>query len=435
MSINSVPLSAGTTPKPKGKLRNTVVIWLLIIGMINYLDRSILSIAAPEMMNDLKFTATDIGLLGTAFSWAYAIGQLPTGWLIDKVGPKKMLGIGVIVWSFATFFGGLVSALWVFVLLRIILGVGEAPCFPSAAKITSKWYPKKERGLISGIWDSSTKWGPAIAPPILVFIMATFGWRELFYFAGLLGIVYGAVFLKFYHDPEKSKRLSKEEYEYIKQDDKAENLNDVSNINWFSLFKYRSVWGMILGYFCTIWTWNIFLVFLPLYLLDKFNVSFATLGLMASIPWIGGGLGNIIGGYTTKKMSESGKFSPMKAKQIVIAICAIMSAIAVVVIPFVDTLGLTVTLLTIALFFISSITGNAWALASDVAPSSMVASVGSIQNFGGYFGGAFSPIAAGIIVDVTGSYSLAFVSGGIIAGCAALFYFFVVKKPIKEAMA
>ena len=141
MSMSSVPLSTGT--QPKGKLRYTVVIWLLIGGMINYIDRSILSIAAPEMMNDLNFTATDIGLLGTAFSWAYALGQLPSGWLIDQFGPKKIFGIGIMIWSFATFAAGIVSVLWLFILLRILLGIGEAPCFPSAAKITSKWYPKK----------------------------------------------------------------------------------------------------------------------------------------------------------------------------------------------------------------------------------------------------------------------------------------------------
>lgn len=430
--MSSIPAHLAT-PETQKKLRYTVVIWLLIGGMINYIDRSILSIAAPGIMADLNFTATDIGLLGTAFSWAYAIGQLPAGWLIDKFSPKKIYGLGIIIWSLATFAGGLVSALWVFVLLRILLGVAEAPTFPSSAKITSKWYPKKERGLMSGIWDSSTKWGPAIAPPILIFIMAAFGWRELFYVAGIVGIIFGGIFLRFYNDPEKSKRLSKEELAYIKSDgDNTEKAETATKVSWGSLFKYRSVWGMILGYFCTIWVWNIFLVFLPLYLLDVFHVSFAALGFLASVPWIGGGLGNIIGGYATKKMSESGKFTPMKAKQSLISVSAIIAGITVIFIPFVHTIGLTVTLMTVALFFISAITGNAWALASDVAPSSMVASVGSIQNFGGYFGGAFSPVVAGIIVDATGSYSLAFISGGIIATCAAIFYYFVVKKPIHE---
>ena len=437
MSSNPAHLSPLNDPaETKKKFRYTVVIWLLIGGMINYIDRSVLSIAAPGIMEELNFTTTDIGILGTAFSWAYAMGQLPSGWLIDKVGPKKIYGLAVIIWSGATFAGGLVSSLVVFVMLRILLGVAEAPEFPASAKITSEWYPKKERGFMSGIWDSSTKWGPAIAPPILILIMATFGWRELFYFAGLLGIIFGGLFLKFYNTPEKSKRLSKEELAYIRSDgDNTKELESETRVSWGSLFKYRSVWGMILGYFCTIWIWNIFLVFLPLYLLDVYNVSFAALGLLASIPWIGGGLGNIAGGYVTKKMIESGKFSSMKSKQILMSVAALSAGATVVFMPFVNTIGSTVTLMTIALFFIAAITGNAWALASDVAPVSMVASVGSIQNFGGYFGGAFSPVVAGIIVDVTGSYTMAFVSGGIIAACAAIFYFFVVKQPIHKVNA
>ncbi|MBA9027327.1 MULTISPECIES: MFS transporter [Bacillaceae] len=431
MEMNTAPsLPTQTTQK---KYRYTVLIWLLIGGMLNYLDRSILSIAAPKMMPELGLSVTDIGLLGAFFSWSYAIMQLPSGWLIDRFGAKKLYSIGILVWSASVFFSGMASALWVFILLRVILGVGEAPCFPTSAKITVNWFAKKERGLAASIWDSSSKWGPAIAPPILIFIMITFGWRELFYFAGGIGIIFGFIFLKFYQNPNDSKRLSKEELEYIKADGAGEEQsNKSSNIKWLSLFKYRSVWGMILGFFCTIWIWNIFLVFLPLYLLDEYQISLAQMGIYASIPWIGGGIGNLTGGFMTKKMVESGFASPMKSKQILISICAVMAGISVILLPFVNNIASTIVLLTFALFFVSAITGNAWALATDVAPSSMVASVGSIQNFGGYFGGAFSPVVAGLIVQSTGSYSLAFISGGIIACCAAICYLFIVKNPIEE---
>ncbi|WP_217807192.1 MFS transporter [Tuberibacillus sp. Marseille-P3662] len=421
------------TQTPKLKFRYTVVIWLLIGGMINYLDRSILSIAAPKMMTDLGFSATDIGLLGTAFSWSYAVMQLPSGWLIDRFGAKKVYTLGVLIWSAATFFSGMVAALWVFVLLRILLGAGEAPCFPTSAKVTANWYPKKERGLITGIWDSSSKWGPALAPPLLIFIMVTFGWRELFYFAGLIGGIFAVLFFIFYQNPNKSKKLSKKELAYIEANGSGkEQRTKDSNINWLSLFKYRSVWGMIFGYFCTIWIWNIFLVFLPLYLLDVYQISLAELGIYASIPWIGGAFGNITGGYLTKKMVDLGWTTAMKSRQIFISICAVLTAVCVILLPFMNSIASTITLMTLALAFISAITGNAWALATDVAPSSMVASVGSIQNFGGYFGGAFSPVVAGFIVESTGSYSLAFISGGIIVGCAAICYLFIVKNPIKE---
>lgn len=320
-----------------------------------------------------------------------------------------------------------------FIAVRILLGVGEAPCFPTMAKITSYWFPKKERGLATGIWDSSSKWGPAIAPPLLVFIMVTFGWRALFYITGVIGIIFAIGFVIFYKNPEKSQRLSKEEFEYIKSEGGGvEQGIQSSKIKWGSLFKYRSVWGMILGFFCTIWIWNIFLVFLPLYLFDVHHVSLKEMGIYAGIPWLGGIFGNIFGGYLTKKWVDKGITTPIKAKRALISICAISAAIVVCAVPLVKGLAITLTLLTLALCFISAITGSAWALAGDIAPPSMVASVGAIQNFGGYFGGAFSPVVAGMIVDATGSYSLAFISGGLIAGCAAICYWFIVKHPIQE---
>ncbi|MGE6718006.1 MFS transporter [Peribacillus frigoritolerans] len=415
------------------KFRWTVVIWLLIGGIINYLDRANLSIAAPEMMKELGLSMTEIGLLGTFFSWSYALMQLPSGWLIDRFGTKKVYTIALIWWSGATILTGAVHKMSSFIAARILLGVGEAPCFPTMAKITSYWFPKKERGLATGIWDSSSKWGPAIAPPLLVFIMVTFGWRALFYITGVIGIIFAIGFVIFYKNPEKSQKFSKEEFEYIKSEGGGvEQGIQSSKIKWGSLFKYRSVWGMILGFFCTIWIWNIFLVFLPLYLFDVHHVSLKEMGIYAGIPWLGGIFGNIFGGYLTKKLVDKEITTPIKAKRALISICAISAAIVVCAVPFVKGLAITLTLLTLALCFISAITGSAWALAGDIAPPSMVASVGSIQNFGGYFGGAFSPVVAGMIVDATGSYSLAFISGGLIAGCAAICYWFIVKHPIQE---
>ncbi|MBT2605818.1 MFS transporter [Bacillus sp. ISL-53] len=415
------------------KFRWTVVIWLLIGGIINYLDRANLSIAAPEMMKELGLSVTEIGLLGTFFSWSYALMQLPSGWLIDRFGTKKVYTIALIWWSGATILTGAVHKMGSFIAARILLGVGEAPCFPTMAKITSYWFPKKERGLATGIWDSSSKWGPAIAPPLLVFIMVTFGWRALFYITGVIGIIFAIGFVIFYKNPEKSQKLSKEEFEYIKSEGGGvEQGIQSSKIKWGSLFKYRSVWGMILGFFCTIWIWNIFLVFLPLYLFDVHHVSLKEMGIYAGIPWLGGIFGNIFGGYLTKKLVDKGITTPIKAKRTLISICAILAAIVVCAVPLVKGLAITLLLLTLALCFISAITGSAWALAGDIAPPSMVASVGAIQNFGGYFGGAFSPVVAGMIVDATGSYSLAFISGGLIAGCAAICYWFIVKHPIQE---
>lgn len=418
--------------KPKGNVRWTVVFWMLLGGIINYLDRANLSIAAPEMMKELHLTNTDIGLMGAVFSWTYAFMQLPSGWLVDRFGAKRVYAIAVSWWSVSTALTGACNKLTSLLGARILLGIGEAPCFPTTAKITSYWFPKKERGFATGVWDSGSKWGPAIAPPILVAIMVAFGWRALFYITGVIGLVFILLFWYNYRNPEEHKTLSQEELEYIKAGGAGAEKNiKHAVISWGSLFKYRSVWGMILGFFCNIWIWNIFLNFLPLYLLKTQHISLTQLGIYASIPWFGGIAGDIGGGWITKKLADSGKISPITAKRLLVSLCALGTMAAVVSVPFVNSIGVTVTLLTIAITFIAAMQGGAWALAGDVAPPAMVASVGAIQNFGGYFGGALSPIITGMIVDASGSYMLAFVSGGIVTGFAAICYWFIVKDPIE----
>lgn len=416
-----------------GSVRWTVIIWLLIGGIINYLDRTNLSIAAKPMMDELHLSNTDIGLMGTVFSWTYALMQLPAGWLVDRFGAKRMYSIAVLWWSLATLLMGACNKMSQFIPARFLLGMGEAPCFPTSAKVTAAWFPRKERGLATGIWDSSSKWGPALAPPILVAILMATNWRMLFYVTGLIGVVFIVFWMLFYRSPEHSRRLTPEERAYIQADGAGEEQQiGQARIRWGTLFTYRTMWGMILGFFCTIWIWNIFLNFLPLYLQKTYHVTLSALGVYASIPWVGGIIGDILGGYITKRIADAGVASPMNAKRAMITVCAILAAVSVILVPLVHSLAFTITLLTLALAFISAITGSAWALAGDVAPGPMVASVGAIQNFGGYFGGAFSPVITGMIADSTGSYSLAFISGGIIAGCAALCYWFIVKKPISD---
>jgi MFS family permease len=174
-------------------------------------------------------------------------------------------------------------------------------------------------------------------------------------------------------------------------------------------------------------------VFLPLYLLDRFHISLAQLGVYASIPWFGGALGEIVAGWFATRLVDRGVASSLGAKRIIIVCCSLGAAVCAIALPFTQSITMTIVLMTVGLAFIAATIGNAWALAADIAPSSMVASVSAIQNFGGYFGGAFSPVVAGFIVDRTGSYSLAFVIGGAIAGCAALFYWFMARERVEAA--
>ncbi|MCW6508665.1 MFS transporter [Lichenifustis flavocetrariae] len=418
-------------PTPAGIVRWTVVLWLIAGGIINYLDRAVLSIAAPSMITELGLTRTDIGLLGTVFAWTYAVMQLPAGWLIDRLGAKRIFALAMTLWSAATIATGAVSSLAALLASRFVLGIGEAPCFPTFAKLTTVWFPRAERGLAAGLWDSSSKFGPAIAPIVLVNLLVVLGWRPLFYLAGSLGLVYALVFWIFYRDPAAERRLTASERTYIAAGGGMEEQKSaVSLAIWSALFRNRTVWAMIGGYFCTIWIWNIFLVFLPLYLVDRFHLSLSQLGLYASIPWLGGACGEILSGFVGKQVVERGLTTSIDCKRYTIMVCSLLAGVVVAYLPGVTTVWGAIALMTAALFLISAITGSAWALSSDVAPVGLTASVGAIQNFGGYFGGALSPWLTGSIVDRTGSYGLAFTTGAIIAAGAAVFYMLGVRKPI-----
>ncbi|MBP2299857.1 MFS transporter [Azospirillum picis] len=424
---------SAAAPRTSGK-RWIIVFLLLLGGMVNFIDRTALSVAAPEMMRELNLTNADIGLLGTVFSLIYAIFQLPSGWLIDKLGAKKVYSFALILWSGATMLTGACSSLMGLIFARGTLGVTEAPCWPSAAKITAAWFPKKERALATGIWDAASKWGPAIAPPLLVALMVAFGWRALFYIAGGFGILFGLFLIAFYREPEKTKWLPADELAYIRQGGggTAEELGSTPDgIRWRDLFGYRSVWGMILGWFCYIWMFNILTYFVPLYLLKTQNVNIQTAGLLASVPFFGGIVGAFVGGYVSKWLVDRNIAEPLVAKRATISVCALLGGFALMAAPFFTTLVPTLVLLTVGMAMLSALSANGWALPGDVAPRSMVGSVGGIQNFGGYFAGSLSPLVTGMIADATGSYAMAFISGGVIAACAALCYWFIVNKPIE----
>jgi sugar phosphate permease len=266
--------------------------------------------------------------------------------------------------------------------------------------------------------------------------MVSFGWRSLFYLAGGVGILFGFFLLLLYRQPEKASWLRREELDYIRAGGGGTaamlGTEPGNQIRWRDLFRYRVVWGMILGWFCYIWMFNILSYFVPLYLLKTEGINLKSLGVIASIPFFFGIAGAFAGGYVSKLLVDRGGLTPLRAKRINISVCAVFGGLALMITPFFPGLTATLTLLSIGMALLASVSANGWALPGDVAPKSMVGSVGSIQNFGGYFAGSLSPLVTGMIADHTGSYAWAFISGGFIAACSALCYWFIVSQPIEE---
>jgi MFS family permease len=393
-----------------------------------------LSIAAPALMTEFGFTRTDIGLMGTMFSWSYAIAQLPSGWLVDRFGARLLYSIAVAAWSGATALMAIGTHLWQFLFFRLLLGVAEAPNGPASAKITAQWFPLVERGQASAIWDSGSKWGPAIAPPILTAILLQFGWRAIFLFLGVAGVALAVGIFLWYRSPEEHRRMTEAELSYIRAGSPKVS-SQPTRISWAGLFRHRQIWGMMIGYFCIIWVWNIFIVFLPLYLQEARGISIKNSGVLAAIPYLGAAVLGILGGWVMTRYTKKKGCEPLTGKRHIMTASAIGAGIAICVIPFLGSVTSAVIAITISLGLIATMTAAAWAMPGDIVDTSQVASVGAIQNFGGYFGGAFAPLLTGMIADATGSYTISFVIAGVIASLAAVAYSTLVRHPIAASAA
>jgi MFS family permease len=355
-------------------------------------------------------TRTDIGLLGTVFSWTYAFAQLPAGWLVDKLGARRMYFLAIAGWSIATALMAVGTKMWQFITFRFLLGITEAPNGPASAKLTADWFPRAERGQATAIWDSGSKWGPAIAPPVLTAIMLAFGWQAIFLFLGVAGIVLALAFFLYYRAPEEHKRISAKELDYI-ESQRTTQLLTATKVSWLGLFKHRQIWGMMAG------------------------ASIASSGWLAAVPYLGAAILGITGGWVMTRYSKKAGRDPLLAKRHVMSIAAVAAGILICLIPFVDSLPLAIAVMTVALGFVATMQAAAWAMPGDIVDNSQVASVGAIQNFGGYFGGAFAPLLTGVIADATGSYAPSFVIGGVIAALAAVAYTVLVREPIKDKTA
>ncbi|MCF2587768.1 MFS transporter [Brevibacterium sp. UCMA 11752] len=415
-----------------GRARWWILGWLLAAMMINYMDRSSLSIAAPHMIDELGLTAADIGLLGTAFSLTYAFFQLPGGWLTDRLGAKPVYVIALGFWSIATSLMAFGHHMWHFMISRILLGVFEAPVSPTSAKIVSEWFPPRERGAAVGVYDSGSKWGPAVAPPILTFLILGFGWRAMFVILGVLGIIVAIGFWVFYRSPEHDRRVSAAELEHIRAREEDDNA-PTGHIPWLRLFTKPQTWAMVLGFVAVVWTLNIFVTFLPLMLNDIYSVADEALGWYTAIPFAVGGIGGILGGWFTTKYSRMRSYlAPLACKRRIaavyggaLAICSILVGVTT------GHFALQLAAMSLALFFCGALSAVGWSIPADVVTGSRVASLGSIQNFGGYFAGSLSPWLTGVLVTTTGSYLIPFVVGAVVAVIAGIAYLLLLRAPIR----
>ena len=424
-----INISGNDTP-PRIRRRQTLALVLLVVcGVINYLDRATLAVANEYIRADLGLSLGQMGLLLSAFSWSYALCQLPVGALVDKIGPRWLLGSGLVVWSLAQAAGGLASTFGWFVIARIALGIGEAPQFPAAARVVSNWFPPRSRGTPTGVYNSASPLGVALAPLCLAPLIAATSWHWAFFVTGAMGLVAAVVWVTLYRDPAPA-QLSADERAYLETGTTDPAANKTSFAAWRALFRHRTTWGMMLGFFGSVYLNWVYLTWLPGYLRTERHMDLAYAGLASSIPFICGFAGALIAGWASDRVASRAK-SQMSGRRNAVVVATLGMVVFTVPAALVDSNVVAVACISMVIFLANASSACAWSLATVAAQPSRIASLGALQNFGGFLGGALAPVLTGYIAQ-TWSFVPALLTGAGIAFAGAMSYHFLVVRPIPE---
>lgn len=433
-AVSSAAESAGAMPmvtSRRAQRQRWLCVALFVIGLvINYFDRVTLSIGNPEIRHDLGLSVAETGILLSAFSWAYALAQLPAGALVDKVGPRRLLAAAIFLWSLAQALAGFVTALAPFVAVRMALGLFEAPTAPTQARMVANWFERNRRGLPMGIANTGSSLGSVISPPILTWVMIGWGWRTMFVVMGVVGVIFAALWFLLYRDPAEA-GIPEAEQTILRADAPAGG-HGVTFGDWARLFRFRTTWGMVLGNFGAIYVIWLFIAWMPGYLEMEHHVSLLRTGFYASIPQIFGVIGAFSGGVLCDRLARRG-VSLVNSRRLPLIGGLVGTAVFILPLAVTHDTALAIACISAAVFCSNVTSTAAWTLVTAVAPAGYVASIGSMQNAGGYIGASIAPIVTGFIVQGTGGFEGAFAVGSAVAVVSACCYALLVRHPISTS--
>ncbi|MGA9062560.1 MAG: MFS transporter [Terracidiphilus sp.] len=415
------------------RIRYFIITILFVVSCFSFADRSALSQAVSAMPKGLNLTAARLGYLLSAFGWAYALGQLPSGGLLDRFGSKRVYGLAIIAWSvcaFLTAFAGYLAASAAFTaifILRILSGLAQSPVFPGNGRIVAAWFPTSERGRASAIFNSSQYFALPIFAPIFGWLIHAAGWRSCFWFMGALGGVLTVVWYTNIYGVKEHPRISAAEIELIERGGGLVNTDSATSalkntLTWATvkmLLSYRMLVGVYIGQYCiTTLTW-FFLTWFPIYLAQARHLSVLNVGLAAAVPGLCGGFGGIFGGIISDRLLHRGYSLSFARKLPIMAGMAL--SMTIIACNYAASQSLMLLFMSIS-FFGKGIGALGWTVVSDTSPKGMVGMNGALFNLCGNMAGITTPLIIGYIVERTHSYNGALVFVGLIAFCAIVSY-------------
>lgn len=387
-----------------------IILLLFFLALLNYIDRSTLSIANTEIANAFNITPTEMGILLSAFMWPYAIASLPAGYMVDRLGVNKVMLVSMIAWSVACVLGGLVIGFYSILLTRILLGLAEAPFFIVATRIIQHRFPSSQRGLMSSIVALGPRLANILAPLILVGLMLLIDWRGMFILLGIIGLL-AALGWKLLHTEETIEcRATYKKTQKVSISDALKNKNVVF---------------LCIGNLCSSYAYWLFLTWLPFYFIKIKHLSLSQMSIATSISFISGIASVMLGGIASDLMIKKG-FTAVFSRLTPIIIGCLVASIAILALPFIDNIFIIVCVISVTIFCLGLRISPTWALVADISPYSLVGTIGGLQNFANFVGAGLAPLITGIILQSTNdNFMFVFIFSGVICLFGSFIYMLI----------
>jgi ACS family D-galactonate transporter-like MFS transporter len=399
--------------------------------IINYMDRSNISVAAAAISQDLQLTPVQLGLIFSAFGWTYAALQIPGGYLVDRVKPRILYALCLVSWSVVTLLQGVLKGFAILFTLRLATGAFEAPSYPINNRIVTTWFPDKERASAIATYTSGQFIGLAFLTPALATIEHFLSWRGLFIITGAVGIAWGITWYFFYRDPLEHTTVNKAELDYIEQgggiiqrspEKKNAHSPDFEPHLLREAFIHRKLWGIYIGQFCAGATMWFFLTWFPTYLVKYRGLDFLKSGLLASVPFLAAFTGVLLSGFLSDYLLKRGVSVSVARKTPVIL--GLLLSVSIIGANYVESTSLVILFMTIA-FFGNGLAAISWIFVSALAPKHLVGLTGGVFNFIGNLSSIVVPIVIGFLAK-DGNFAPALVFVGMLACVGACSYIFLV---------
>ena len=411
-------------------LRWGIAVLLGLGVLINYFDRVNLTVAGPSLQKEFGIGDVQFGYLLSGFAWTYAVLQIPVGVFLDRYGVVLIGRVTTLLWSIASGLTALATGFGTIFASRLLLGVAETPTFPINSKATGYWFPIKERGLATAIFDAAAKLATGIGIPMVSVILAMSGWRMTFVVTAILSFLFFLAFYAFYRNPSEDKRLTHAEREYIKEGGaQPEGLTTASNVGAALgyLLRQRKVWGLTIGFSAYGYSFYLLLTWLPGYLVKTYHMDIIKSGAYAMVPWIVAAIADlIVGGWLVDYLIKRGN-EPTRVRKTIIVIGMLMG---LTIIGAVTTTNPNIAIfwITIALTGLACTAPIGWSIPSLIAPKGSVGSIGGIMNFFNNLMGILAPIVTGYIVADTHSFKNAFLAAAVVLLIGIASYVWVLGK-------